>query len=363
MDLRRFHRQLADAALPELPAGAVIVCAVSGGADSMAMLHGLVRVDAIHAHGWRLHVAHLDHRLRDDATKAARFVAQQADTLGLGCTVESADVAAHAARHAQTIEEAARNVRYAFLARTAESLGAPCVAVGHHADDQAETVLHRIARGTGIRGLSGMPPRRPIVPDSRVTLVRPMLAFRRATLRSYLDQIGGRYCADGTNRSLDATRNRIRHDVLPRLREMLNPNVDDALLRLATQAASAEVALDAAAAAALRRATFESRATSLILNADTLTAEPHAIRQRVVRAAIERVAPGMQAVGHERIEAVVALLDADGARRTIELADGVRVERRGHRLAFRAAAPVDRSSPRAASRVDPSTRREPATQP
>ncbi|MCW5861012.1 MAG: tRNA lysidine(34) synthetase TilS, partial [Caldilineales bacterium] len=154
-DLRRFLQRQA-----LLPAGARIVVGVSGGPDSLALLHALRALGP--EFGWHLHAAYLHHGLRPEADDEARFVAEAAAAWGLGCTIARADVGAVAAQPGVSVEEAARQLRYAFLGETAVRLRAGFVAVGHHADDQAETVLMHLLRGSGLAGLRGMLPSAPL---------------------------------------------------------------------------------------------------------------------------------------------------------------------------------------------------------
>jgi tRNA(Ile)-lysidine synthase len=273
---------------------APIVLAVSGGPDSMALLHGAHRLARDGTRAWPLVVAHLDHGLRATSEADASHVAQLAHDLGLPFHGERADVAALARDEGRSIEDAGRQARYRFLQRVADETAASAlIATAHTADDVAETVLLRIARGSGLRGLRGIPARR-----GRV--IRPLLGERRATLRAALDAAGIGYLEDPTN--LDpaaADRNRVRHEVLPAL-EQLNPRAVDALQRLGRLAADDDDALDAMAAAELtRRRTVDG--------IDWRRPPARAIGRRVMR-----LASGEPAPSAERIE---ALLDAaEGAR-------------------------------------------------
>ncbi len=230
-----------------------LVVAVSGGPDSLCLLHVLHRL-AAQAFGLRLWVAHLDHGLRPEAAADGAFVRQQAEALGLPCQVGHADTRAHAATHHQSIEEAARVVRYAFLAEAARAAGARHVAVAHTADDQAETVLMHFLRGSGLAGLRGMLPKteagswmsevgsqrsevgdavsdiRP--PTSDLYLIRPLLTTTRAEVEAYCHAHGLEPRQDTTNQDTAFLRNRLRHAVLPLL-EQVNPNLRAVLARTA----------------------------------------------------------------------------------------------------------------------------------
>ncbi len=180
----RFAQAVESARL--LPHDSTVVAGVSGGADSVAMSHLLC---GLNRQGWglKIHVAHLNHRLRGSESDGdAEFVRRLAGSLGLECTVGAADVRRRAGDDGLSIEQAARRCRFEFFERTALRLGAKVVGLAHHADDNAETILHRIIRGTGLRGLGGIRSTRPIRPGSDIWLLRPMLAFRRSEIEDYL---------------------------------------------------------------------------------------------------------------------------------------------------------------------------------
>ncbi|MBI2165834.1 MAG: tRNA lysidine(34) synthetase TilS [Chloroflexi bacterium] len=215
--------------------GRVLLVAVSGGPDSLCLLHlldGLKEALKI-----SLAVAHLDHSLRPESPQEAAFVLDAARRLGLEAFVERADVASYRRANRLSLEDAARRLRYDFLARTAHRIGAHAVAVAHTADDQAETVLMNILRGAGLRGLKGMSAvsQYRTGQDRQVTLVRPLLGVRRSDTEEFCRLAGLSPVIDPSNLSLAIVRNRIRWQVLPVLRE-LNPNVNEALLRLASSA-------------------------------------------------------------------------------------------------------------------------------
>ena len=217
-------------------AGRRLLVAVSGGPDSLALLNSLYRLRC----EYRLTLcgAHLNHKLRGAESDAdADFVANAFETLGIPCTVESADVAAYRSKHRLSLEDAARRLRYAFLASAAQEREADAIALGHTADDQAETVLMHVIRGSGLNGLRGMKTLdRRAIDGRRIALFRPLLGVRRLETLAYCRALGLQPRIDPSNQSPEFLRNRVRLELLPLL-ERLNPSVRDSLLRLASNAA------------------------------------------------------------------------------------------------------------------------------
>lgn len=212
-----------------------VLLAVSGGADSVALLRAM---QALSPPGpGRLVVGHFNHQLRGQESEAdQQFVVELCQKLQVECLVGvPPEGSGNDPREATT-----RALRYAFLEATAARLGARYVVTAHTADDQVETILHRIVRGTGVAGLAGMERTRPLGP---ATLIRPLLGFRRAELREYLEQLGQAYRSDASNAERRFTRNRLRHELLPMLAAEFNPAVDEALLRLGQLAGEAQAVL------------------------------------------------------------------------------------------------------------------------
>jgi tRNA(Ile)-lysidine synthase len=230
-----------------------VLVAVSGGPDSVALLRGMAELKA-HAGGTgRLIAGHFDHRLRPESVNDARFVVDLAQQLSLPFELGQSDVGRLAALQGDGVEAAAREARYTFLQRAAEQHGARYVATAHSADDQVETVLFNILRGTGLSGLAGMERARPLGPA--VSLIRPLLAVRRAEVLAYLDEIRQPCRTDPTNASADFARNRLRNELLPLLRENFNPDVDGALNRLSRLAGDAQRLIEKLAEELLDRCT------------------------------------------------------------------------------------------------------------
>lgn len=340
-DVRRFHKRLADAAVDLIPRGARMVAAVSGGPDSTAMLHGLLAVREILDRDWSVEVAHLDHRLRPESVEDAAFVRRGAEALRLPAHLESIDVAAAAGETGESIEECGRRLRYAFLTRVANRIGAGVVAVGHTADDQAETVLHRLIRGTSLRGLAGMPASRALNEADPIRLVRPMLTFRRQETAAYLRARNIPWRDDATNEDPSrSTRNWLRLELIRLLECRLNPKVVAALCRLAEDARSAGEVLHDAASEALASARLDQNGRALTLDARRIAGLPAVLRGEVIVVALDHLGVPRKSIGAERIEAAARLAEGNGRRRAIQLPGGAGVERRGRRLTIYTA-PLD----------------------
>lgn len=210
-----------------------IAVGVSGGADSVALLRFLAALRP--QFGWDLVVCHIHHGLRGaEADRDECFVRALAEQLGLPCAVSRIDAAALALQDHISVEEAGRTARYAFFAQTAGEGGR--IATAHTLDDSIETVLMNLVRGTGLRGLCG-------IPRIRGNIVRPLLDCTRAEVEDYLGALGQPYCTDSTNLTDDYTRNRIRHDILPRLCA-LNPNFPGAMARMLPRLAAQQALTD-----------------------------------------------------------------------------------------------------------------------
>lgn len=210
--------------------GAMVLVAVSGGVDSMVLLHVLHKLAP--KHRWNLAVAHYNHQLRGRAAEAdLRFVQRVAQQLGLRFESASADVQQFAAAQKLSVEMAARKLRHEFLARTAHALGAKQIALAHHEDDQTELFFLRFLRGAGSEGLGGMKWRSPSPSDKTVVLIRPLLAASKSALLEFARAQKISFREDATNRSPAMLRNRLRHELLPLLRRRYQPGLDAVTLR------------------------------------------------------------------------------------------------------------------------------------
>lgn len=265
-----------------LRAGDRVGVAVSGGADSVALVRLMLELRP--ELGIVLSVVHFNHKLRGvEAEADERFVAQLAQRYKLELHASGGDVAAHARSQHLSTEAAARQLRYRYFRRLFEDQKLNRIATGHTLDDQAETVLLRIVRGAGTRGLAGIYPQLQ-VKGSQFSVVRPLLQTRRRLLETYLAKIGQDWREDSSNRDLRHARNRVRHGILPRLERSLNPSVRETLAETADIARSEEEYWQNEVDRVLSKV-WQAEERTLELTA--LAALPLALRRRVVRAAAE----------------------------------------------------------------------------
>ncbi len=305
--------RLADQAYHLFADGESLIIGMSGGPDSVALADALRRYAPERA--LRLHVAHLDHMLRPGSADDAVYVAQLARHWQIPATIEALDVAALAAKSGRGLEEAARLARYAFLASAAGEVGAEAVVVAHHADDQAETVLMNLLRGSGLEGLKAMTPLAPYpltADDVELALgrrlatlprrlLRPLLDVPRSTIQAYLQQQGLAVREDPSNQDLRFLRNRIRHQILPLL-EAENPRLRETLRRTSRWIADDLAVLEPLVDAAWEKCVVSGSRPFRFRRA-VWQELPEALQRRLLRRAVSELA-GRSPFGGEHIEAM-----------------------------------------------------------
>lgn len=328
-------RQIARWLSPEQGGGErKVVVAVSGGADSVA----LARAMALAFPADQLVLAHFHHALRGaDSDADAAFAERLATELGLVFATDRWDrgeaEGSRPSEPAAPSEETARDVRYAFLERTAREHGAGLIATGHTADDQTETILHHLLRGTGLRGLRGIPFSRPLSPGSEVKLIRPLLEVTRAEIETWLRSLGQEWRLDRSNDSSDFTRNRLRHDLLPHLRQQFQPQLDSLLARLGRQADETLAFLQDEARVLLAAMTLDRQPGEVRLSASHVERRPGIlVREALVELWEDQGWPrqGMGQAHWQRAEEVLR-----GTIPAVDLPDGLRIDRRGGLVVIR----------------------------
>ena len=277
------------------PPGGTILCAVSGGRDSVCLLHYLHHLGQ--THGFTVAAAHLNHLMRPTAQRDEDFVRALCASLDVPFHTEKADVYALCDTWGLTVEEAGRRARYDFLRRTASAIHADFIATAHHREDQAETVLLQLLRGTGPQGLAGIPP-------VREGIIRPLLDTPRAAIDAYIAAHDLPYVTDETNLDTHYARNRLRLEIMPQLLT-INPSAPAHICRTADILRAENDYLDAQAAALLPD-------TGTALPCHTLLSAPAALRPRMLRLLAERLPVGKKDFSAAHYRALEMLAQTGG---------------------------------------------------
>lgn len=317
MDLIPYMEQFA--MLPE--PGGVVLCAVSGGRDSMCLLHYLCSISA--ARQFTVAAAHLNHLMRGaDAGRDESFVRDFCAAHDIPFYTEAVPIYEMAETWNLGVEETGRRARYDFLERTADAIGASRIATAHHMGDQAETVILNLLRGTGTEGLGGIPP-------VRGRYIRPLLNTTRQEIEAYLEAHGIGHVEDSTNTDLHYARNRLRLDIWEKL-ESINPAVRENIARTAGIVRRESDYLNALAAEYLPK-------EGTTVDRETLLMAPEALRRRMVRLLLDRLPTGKKDVGAVHIEGILALAESGG---TLNLPAGMTATCRNGRLTLSVSRPA-----------------------
>jgi len=316
-----------------LSKGDAVVVGVSGGPDSLCLLHLLLRLRDEYA--LHLHVAHLNHCLRgEEADADAAFVARLATEWGLPATIEKRDVAALARERKLAVEEAARQARYAFLAKVARQIGAHKIAVGHNADDQVETVCMHWLRGSGLAGLRGMQPVSRLnelrlkgeetltTEESHLLLIRPLLEIPRAEIEAYCAAHGLQPRFDRSNLDRTYYRNRLRQELLPFL-ETFNPRIREVILRSATILSADYEYLRQQATKAWAEVVLAENEQAITFDLEKWRALPLSLQRSVLREAIRRLRRSLRNINWVHVENALSVLQTGNTGMTATLPSGL----------------------------------------
>jgi tRNA(Ile)-lysidine synthase len=306
-----------------LPPEAKVVVAVSGGADSMALLFALFELRSVY--NMRLIVAHVNHQLRgEEAEQEALFVEQQAARLGLPFHQTCVDVKALQQSAGISVQQAARQLRYRFLHALHQALNATRIALGHTADDQAETLLMRLVRGSGPAGFAG-------IPAVRLPFIRPLITVSRPAIYAYLQSEHCPWVEDSSNAHTVYLRNRVRLDLLPRLRQY-NPQIVRRLNELADMLrADSQVLEQQVDEWAVQTLAWQTRGRVEIC-CRLFGLAPVAIQRRLLRRVIEALATSPEAVGFRHIERLRQFIVSRNQQRRCSLPGEISIERRAETM-------------------------------
>jgi tRNA(Ile)-lysidine synthase len=310
--------------IPDMDSGAkrLVLVGVSGGPDSVCLLHVLNQLKE--SLGVSLHVVHFNHMLRGRASdEDALYVAGLCSSLGITVTVSKGDVDAYRKNRRLSMEEAARLLRYDCYAKTAKSMGACCIALGHTQNDQVETILMHLIRGAGVTGIRGMQP----ATDWHSTdgtvfkVIRPLLEITRLEIEEYCDENDIKPRCDTSNYSVDYMRNRIRHELLPSLRSY-NKNIDATLLR-AAKAATADISYIESEVCGIWGDIVQEQPNGMLINTEKLLSCHPAVQKHLLRRAVERILGDLADIYTVHIEKMVEALSKP-AGKSLHLPRGLR---------------------------------------
>jgi len=321
--VRKAARTVADHGM--LAQGTHVLAGVSGGPDSVAMLHALLLLAPMFS--LRIGIVHVNHCLRQsESDRDAKFVCAMATELDLpyhGCRI---DVRRYREKHRLSIEEAARRVRYTFFNKIARENRYGSIALGHNCDDNAELVLMNILRGSGPLGISGIPAIR-FQKAPNPTIIRPLIASNRIEIIAFLGKYNLKYVVDSSNSDTRFFRNRIRHDLIPLLQESYNRAAVKNINRLSLLAKSEEQWLEEMITPLFTDAVMDRNTTGITLSIKALSKIHVAAQRRIIRKAVLACRGDLRRIGFSHIDATLGLLQSKVSEKTLDLPDRMRIRR------------------------------------
>ena len=322
--VQQMHRFIAEHQM--IKDNETVLVAVSGGADSLALLYGLHTLRS--QLRCKLHVGHLNHCLRPDADADAEFVQQYAAHLELSCTIQRAEVPRLVKQWKLSVEAAGRKARYQFYESVCTEVSATKVALGHHQDDIVETVLMNLIRGSGATGLKGIPPVRDI------KFIRPLAGFTRQNIEAFLTSIGIVPRHDATNTDTYYLRNRIRRELIPRLARDYNPNIKTGLSRTADVLGAESEYLDTAAREAFETCRIQDPQKNVVLDRVKFRQYHIALQRRMLRQSVSEMLGDMSDLYFAHCDAMLNLVEGDAPNTILSLPNGLRFRRAYQQLIF-----------------------------
>ncbi|MBI9089583.1 MAG: tRNA lysidine(34) synthetase TilS [Desulfobacterium sp.] len=308
--------------------GQSVLLGVSGGPDSVALLLAFLAIK--NEYRLNLGIAHINHTLRGEESLGDEgFVRNLAEAHALPFHLERVDVAALARKNRQSVEEAARDVRYAFFERICRENAYTKTALGHNLNDNAELILMNLLRGSGPKGLSGIPPTR----DNWI--IRPLMEQSREEIIAFLNAENQAYVTDSTNLETVFLRNRVRHLLIPLLEKEYNPGITQTLNRLSRILRDEEAWMETETGTVFERTKVEASDTQVLLCLDAFNALPTALKRRVARKALERVKSDLKRITLTHIDAIAQLAAATTPGESLDLPDRIRIIKQNNALCFK----------------------------
>jgi len=319
-----------------------VLIGVSGGPDSVALLHILVMLASTFS--LKLGVAHLNHGIRGkDSDLDAEFVSSLAKDLDLPFHTEKTNIRTYQHTKKLSLEEAARHVRYNFFTRTAEKNGFNKIALGHHRDDNAELVLMYIFRGSGLLGISGIPPVRAAksektkakkIKAKKIKIVRPLMGLKRSQIIDFLTENGLEYVSDASNKDERYIRNRIRHRLIPTLKRSYNPRIIETLNRLSSIIRCEDEWVETIIQPMFEQSVIAEKSDTVTFSVSKLNGVHIAAKRRIIRKAILRIKGNLRRITFSHIDSVICLMENGPAYGSLDFPDQIRIARSGDLLSL-----------------------------
>ena len=299
-----------------------VLVGVSGGPDSMALLYALIDISSTQPLPLTLSIAHFNHEIRGaDADKDECFVKSISEQLGIPVYVKRGNVPQFKKTHGLSMEEAARVLRYQFFFELAEEKGFTKIALGHHADDNAEQVLMNLLRGSGPTGLAGIPPKRQNI------IVRPLIYSSKKDIATFVRKRNIQYVKDSSNQDEHYLRNRIRHHLLPVLKASYSAEIKRHLNKLARIVSDEDIWIKDYTKKEFDKHAIIDKDASIFLNIGWLNTIPIAFKRRILRHAIHVVKGDLRKIGLDHIDALIVMASRSSESKCMDLPDGIRMER------------------------------------
>jgi tRNA(Ile)-lysidine synthase len=308
-----------------------VLVGLSGGPDSVVLLYTLYALKKEYL--LDIHIAHMDHKFRGEESKAdAEFCEELAESLKLDISLGEADVPRIASEKGISAEEAARQERYDFFRRVILKKNIKKLAVGHNKDDQAETVLMRAIRGSGMTGLGGMSPVRNM---RDFTVVRPLIEVSRKEIEQFIKENNLKFRHDSSNDKVIFTRNKVRHELMPRLEKDFNPNIKEVLVNMAENLREENDFLEKFAKRKFRSMSKKSAAGEIKIDIKKFKRQSGAIKKRIVRSALEELKGNLRRFTYQHWKEVEDLINGRPTNSVVDLPGGIEVLKNKNTLLMR----------------------------
>lgn len=313
--------------------GETVVCAVSGGPDSVCMLHAIDELNRLEDFKLDIWAVYIDHGLRPQETEdEAKFVKKIAKKLGVKFSVIKLRLDLEKKASGSTMENAARKARYAALKNFAISKGAAKILLGHTFDDQAETILFRIIRGTGLRGLRGIPPIRILSKKHDLYVVRPLIEIERSEILQYLASKKVDFKVDSSNLDTRIKRNLIRKDLIPMIEKQLNPKIRQSLVKLAQISSSFYVCMREIAKEVYENVKLMGKEGEICVSAQEFSKFPPAIQTLIIDNAVKSLLGRYVHLDFEHYFNIIGLGSSYGHGKVVQLPKGLLAKRESYVL-------------------------------